>query len=79
MGGKAIKNNNGESICGRIDIDDYKKLKEIKSQIRLKISSNIRPNHIRIYDTLPRTSGLKLARNKMRLQYLAKQDKYDDI
>ena len=58
---------------------DYKKLKEIKNQIRMKISSNIRPNHIRIYDTLPRTSGLKLARNKMRLQYLAQQDKYDDI
>lgn len=58
---------------------DYKKLKEIKNQIRMKISSNIRPNHIRIYDTLPRTSGLKLARNKMRLQYLAEQDKYDDI
>lgn len=28
MGGNAIKNNNGESICGRIDIDEYKKLKE---------------------------------------------------
>jgi|SaaInlStandDraft_1057018.scaffolds.fasta_scaffold12010_4 acyl-coenzyme A synthetase/AMP-(fatty) acid ligase len=58
---------------------DYKKLKEIKSQIRLKISSNIRPNYIRIYDKLPRTSGLKLARNNLRLQYLAEQDKYDDI
>ena len=56
-----------------------KKLKEIKNQIRMNISSNTRPNYIRIYDTLPRTSGLKLAKNKMKLQYFAEKDKYDDI
>ena len=28
MGGNAIKDNNGESICGRVNIDEYRKIKE---------------------------------------------------